>query len=64
MSNYAIGTIFIDNNKKVVYTIVDVKYYNTNKDTRVFSYTVHRTDRNTIDVINDWWLDDYAEKVC
>ena len=63
MSNHAVGSIFIDKSRGTIYTIVHVDYYKSDKS-KVFSYTIHRTDTNVTDRINDWWLDDYAEKVC
>jgi hypothetical protein len=63
MSNHDVGSIFIDKSRDIVYTIVGVDYYKSDKG-KVFSYTIHRTDTSVTDRINDWWLDIYAEKVC
>jgi hypothetical protein len=60
---HSVGSIFIDKNHQIVYTIVEVLYYNHFSSGKVFGYKVYRSDKSALDTINNWWLNEYAEKV-
>ena len=60
---HSIGSIFIDKKYQTIFTIVEVLYYNHSKSDKIFGYKVYRSDKNALDTINNWWLDEYAEKV-
>lgn len=60
---HSVGSIFVGKRDQTVYTIVEVLYYNHSKSDKVFGYKIYRSDKNALDTINNWWLDDYAEKV-
>ena len=65
LTTHNVGDMFIGKREGasgVVFTIVKVIHY-ANNPNKVFGYDVYDTYSCAVRTMNDWWLDDYTNKV-